>query len=137
MSARDGKDFYLFLCQPPKHLSCSVCYFLNQNLHLSACCGYNFCKSCLVMLKGQGRKVECPLCLQVQFNTYPNKEASKEFKNLRIFCPNKERGCQWQQKISDVYDHLGNPTGCQYQDVLCPKGCGKTMRRHYLSSHLS
>ena len=55
---------------------------------------------------------------------------------ISIYCTNKEKGCEWQGKQNDIYDHLGNSDGCQFVEVKCSNECGKMIQRQYLNSHV-
>ena len=45
-----------------------------------------------------------------------------------MICTNKERGCEWQGKLNDINNHLGNSDGCQFEDVKCANECGKRLQ---------
>ena len=53
-----------------------------------------------------------------------------------MMCTNKERGCEWQGKLFDLTNHLGNSDGCQFEDMKCSNECGKMLQRQYLTSHV-
>ena len=59
----------------------------------------------------------------------------REGKSL-VLCNNKDKGCDWQGKVSDITGHLGNSDGCQFEEVKCSNYCGLMLQRQNLSSHV-
>jgi len=78
----------------------------------------------------------CPVCRDEEFVTYPQKEVDREIKNLHIYCTNKEKGCEWQDELNCINNHLGNSDGCQFEEVKCYIECGKMIQRQYLTNHV-
>ncbi|XP_065901932.1 TNF receptor-associated factor 4-like [Dysidea avara] len=134
MSTFQRKFEYQFVDTLHERYICKICVHPCQDAHLSVCCGYNFCKSCLDDLKKAGNT--CPCCHNEEFFTVINKQADREIKCLHVMCTNKERGCEWQGELNDINNHLGNSDGCQFEDVKCSNECGKMLQRQYLTSHV-
>ena len=60
----------------------------------------------------------------------------RKIRSLHIFCTNKKKGCKWQGELNDLNVHINesNGKGCVF--VQCTEGCGETLRRQYLSTHV-
>ena len=114
---------------------CKICHLPSRNAYLSVCCGHTFCKSCLDEIKHNrtySSKV-CPVCRDKKFSSVPNKQVDRKIRSLRVFCTNKEKGCEWQGELNDVNGHLSN--GCIYESIQCTNGCGETLQRQCLTRH--
>lgn len=131
-----GYDYQFVEVPPPDWLMCNICQYPSKDPCLSLCCGNVFCKSCLEGVKQATITVKsCPICRDEVFKTVLHKQADRAVKSLRIFCVNKEKGCEWQGEVNHINNHLEKNTGCQYKDVKCPNGCGKMLQRGLLSNH--
>ena len=120
---------------------CKICHLPSRDPQLSVCCGHTFCKSCLDGMKRSttSNAEVCPVCREDKnFGVVPNKQVDRKVRGLRIFCTNKEKGCEWQGELNDLNVHINesNDNGCMYQVVQCTEGCGETLRRQYLSTHV-
>jgi len=132
-----GKYDNYFVQTPPDHLVCKICHLLSRDPYLSVCCGHIFCKNCLDDFKKSAAITNaCPVCHNEEFVTFPNKAAGREIQNLHIYCTNKEKGCEWEGKLNDINNHLGNNDGCWFEGVKCSSRCGKMIQRQYLTSHV-
>ena len=134
-SADPGGYDYKFVDRIPDVFICNICYLPSRDPYLTVCCGHVFCNSCL----NNGVTVikACPMCRSIkEFTMFPNKQADREVKNLRVLCPNKKKGCDWVGELRAVSDHLGSIEGCRYVCVICRNGCGKKIQRRNLMRHL-
>lgn len=134
VSADPGGYDYKFVDKIPDVFICNICYLPSRDPYLTVCCGHVFCNSCLnngvIVIK------VCPMCRNKEFTTFPNKQADREVKNLRVLCPNMKKGCDWVGELRAVSDHLGSSEGCKYECVTCRNGCGKKLQRKNLLHHL-
>ena len=131
-----GYDYH-FVETPSDMLVCKICQYPSREPHLSACCGHTFCKSCLDGAKKATIITDaCPMCRSEEFFTIANKQANRAVKNLRVFCTNKELGCEWQGEVNDIVSHLQNDIGCKFEEITCPNKCGKSLQRQYLTAHV-
>ena len=131
-----GYDYH-FVSEPPDRVLCRICHLPSRNPYQSVCCGYLFCKSCLDNVeKAVLTSDACPVCHDEEFVTFPNKQLDREIKGLHIYCTSKDKGCEWQGKLSSINDHLGNSDGCLFEEVKCSNECGKMIERRYLTSHV-
>ena len=137
----DGGYDYEFVDTPLDMLICKICCYPSREPHLSDCCGHTFCKSCL---KGYEVSMEhpltkgasnsgCPMCRSEDFKCIRNKQTERVIKSLKVFCNNRNEGCEWQGEINNIDKHL---THCQFQMVDCPNSCGKFFQKHHLINHV-
>ena len=146
--AKGGYD-YQFVDTPSDVLSCKICHFPSREPHLSVCCGHTFCKSCLDGMKRATSsyhplflfpippsRVQCPMCRSEDFSTVANKQNERVIKSLRVFCTNKDKGCDWQGEVNDIIGHLRSSDGCSYEEVKCSNDCGLLLQRQHLPSHV-
>ena len=128
---------YSFVDTLHERYICKVCHLPSRDPYLSVCCGHIFCKTCLSDVKTVTAITNtCPVCRDEEFKTFRNKAIDREIKDLHIYCTNKEKGCKWQGKLSDVNDHLGNSVGCRFEEVNCSNECEEKMERRFLTSHV-
>ena len=125
---------YTFMETPHHRYVCNICIHPCRDPYLTACCGHNFCKSCLDGYRKTA--ASCPCCRKEDFVTVINKQADREIRSFCMMCTNKERGCEWQGELNDFSNHLESSDGCQFEDVKCSNECGKMLQRRYLTSHV-
>jgi len=133
VSSKIGGYEYQFVDTPHERYICKICIHPCQETFLSVCCGHNFCKDCLDKTK----RSPCSICHNKKATTFPNIQADREIRSLRVMCTNKEKGCEWKGELNDINNHLENSNGCQYEDIHCSNKCGKILQRRLLSSHVS
>jgi len=125
---------YRFVNTPPDRVVCVICHLPSRDCRLSECCGHVFCKSCLDETKALGYSA-CPMCKEIKFVTFSNKQIDREVKSLHVFCTNKEKGCDWQGELNDIKSHLGGSNSCGFGEVKCPNECGKMLNSESLTRH--
>ena len=135
MAGAGGYD-YEFLTTPPDRLVCKICHSPCRDTHLTNCCGAHFCRSCVQQVR-RGRSVNraCPMCRAERFQTFPNKEVDREIKALQVYCVNEKNGCTWTGEVKHAKRHVD--VDCQFVDMSCPSGCGMTLKRQCIDSHLA
>jgi len=57
----------------------------------------------------------------------------REIKTLMVRCDNVENGCCWVGELRQFSDHTSK---CEYTKVECPNGCGQSIVRRDLNSHM-
>ena len=138
----DGGYDYEFVDTPLDMLICKICHHPSREPHLSDCCGHTFCKSCLKgyevslehpLIKGASSSSSCPMCRSKEFKYVRNKQTERVIRSLKVFCNNKNEGCEWEGEINDIDKHLIH---CQFRMVDCPKSCGKSFQQHHLTNHV-
>ena len=83
---------YEFVDTPSDNLICQICRLPSKEPHLSTCCGHTFCNSCLEAAKGV--YATCSMCRSTEFSSFPNKQADRTIRSLRVYCANKSKGCE-------------------------------------------
>ena len=139
LSDYGGYDYTLVSSPPDANLVCKICRLPSRNPHMTLCCGHVFCLSCISKVEGS----TCCICRATkrgQYKLYKNKQVERDVWSLQIYCPNKEKGCQWQGELNSITEcHLkpaGGVDGCPYEDVKCTNGCGKMIQRHHFTKHV-
>ncbi|XP_064391100.1 TNF receptor-associated factor 4-like [Halichondria panicea] len=125
-----------FVDQPPKSLECSICLLTLRNPMVISCCGNHYCEACIGQITNNRKP--CPLCNSPDFTTFLHKGVAREVNALRVYCPKKAQGCDWQGELGQVDRHL-NPTansrGCGFVMVECKYKCGGLFERRVIASH--
>ena len=104
-----------FVDTPHDRYICNICHLPSRDPYLSVCCGHIFCKSCLDNVKKAAAITNsCPVCRNEAFVTFPNKRLDREIKSLHIYCTNKEKGCEWQDELNEIDNHLSDSKGCKF-----------------------
>ena len=83
----------------------------------------------------------CPTCNEPRFDLFQNKGLQQPLYGFRVFCSNKESGCDWQGELGQLDQHLNlNPdndklsVGCAYTEVMCLY-CNEPHPRHEIKYH--
>ena len=138
----NGGYDYQFVDPPLDMFLCKICHLPSKDPRLSVCCGHTFCNSCLDALKQTIRRlsfsedVVCPMCRSEDFSTVVNKQNERAIKSLRVFCTNKDKGCEWQGELHSLTRHFENRDGCSFEEVKCANDCGILLQRQHLPSHV-
>ena len=134
MTCTDGGYDYCFIDAPPDIVICKICHFASRDPYLSECCGHVFCKSCVERVKTRSVNIAdvCPMCRNEDFNVFVNKQLDRITKGLRVYCTNKDKGCEWQGELNDIGAHLDD---CPFESVSCVNKCGKILQRQYIVDH--
>ena len=113
---------------------CSICLHLLNEPYVVGCCGYRFCKSCLVPTIRC-----CPLCKTYKFDKLPDKQLERLLNQRAVYCLLQNSGCNWTGELSKLSSHLNFDDGlskaaCQYLPFPCAF-CGDYFKRVDMSSH--
>ena len=116
--AKYGGHDYEF-CDPlPEECPCLVCTLVQKEPYQLTCCGKIFCKSCIDQLIHTNSR--CPNCRadSVKERKYfPDTNAERKIKSLRVCCRNKNNGCTWTGLLRDMEDtHIPE---CPNEMVRC------------------
>ena len=146
-----GGHDYAF-CDPlPEDCPCLVCILVQKEPYQLTCCGKIFCKSCIDQLIH--RNSHCPNCCadSVKERKYfPDTNAERKIKSLRVCCRNKNNGCTWTGLLRDMEDtHIPE---CPNEMVECTntegskdswlirfqkvQKCDQKVQRHLLEQHM-
>ena len=89
----------------PEECPCLVCTLVQKEPYQLTCCGKIFCKSCIDQLIHTNSR--CPNCRadSVKERKYfPDTNAERKIKSLRVCCRNKNNGCTWTGLLRDMAD---------------------------------
>ena len=105
------------------------------------CCGKSFCRQCIERVKGSNKP--CPCCNKGDFNDYPNLGLQQPLYGFKVYCVNKEDGCEWKGELGELDNHLNlNPQdrddkeleGCEFAEIECSY-CSDFIKRNELLHH--
>ena len=130
-----------FTEEPPKYLQshCPICLLVLREPFQVTCCGKSFCRQCIQRINAGG--TPCSTCNEVRFDSFQNKGLQQPLYGFRVFCSNKESGCDWQGELGQLDQHINlNPNkdkkyqGCAYTEVTCLY-CNEPHPRHEIERH--
>ena len=133
-----GQD-YIFVGQLEDHLKqleCPICCDIVSE-PLQTTCGHLFCRECYRRLRGgygMGQCVKCPVCKQ-DHTTVQDSFNERRVKVLQVRCTNYQYGCQWVGNLGDEMQHRMISKSCHFEEIPCPLGCGKSIKRMTQSRH--
>ena len=130
-----------FVESPPRNFrrECPICLQILREPHLIDCCGHNFCAACIVRVGKDGKP--CPLCNEPVFTTMVNKGLKRDLNELRIYCPYRLSGCEWEGELGKRDQHLNSDPlpkcqleGCPFAVIECLH-CKEGIRRDKIAGH--
>ena len=128
----EGYDYQFLEPGPSDDLKCPICHLVVRNPYQVNCCGKILCEGCL--MKCRKTSETCPMCRTHIGNKYfKDTRSDREIKSLKVYCDNKEAGCDWTGQVREIEKHLEY---CGYQKVDC-KDCKRTMLKLNMKTHLS
>ena len=134
----DGGYDFKFVDTLPDDVICQICQYPSREPYLSVCCGHIFCKSCLekYIASSSFREVRqvCPVCRSTDFKSFPNKQIDRKVRSLHVLCIHYQKGCQWRGEVNAISKHQN--VDCQFQEIFCPKNCGKLVPRLKMPNHV-
>lgn len=123
---RSGGYEYDFVDEVPDRLNCLICAKPFRDPHLAVCCGKHYCSSCLTdWFRGKNGRESCPHCRAkgAKFTHVINKGLKSEVNELKIYCPNRDKGCRWKDQLGHLEAHRTSESGCDYERIPCPNKC--------------
>ena len=127
MGKFSGGHDYDFVDQPPKSLECLICLLRLRNPMVISCCGNHFCEPCISRITNIRKP--CPLCNSPDFTTFLHKGVAREVSSLRVYCPKKAQGCDWQGELGQVDRHLNSPADSRECGFVIVYKCGGLFER--------
>ena len=99
---------YEFVDPISEDFMCPICTLVQREAQQVICCGKIYCKSCLDQLKEKRDQFICPNCrASLKGNFFPDTNAVSKIRHLRVYCTNKQRGCEWVGLLKDLdKEHL-------------------------------
>ena len=117
-----------------KNFTCIICRSIpKEPIYQVSCCGKHICKTCFdksVKCTSQA----CPHCRtpSVKQNCFKDTNMCQRIKSLRVYCKNKQFGCEWQSELCTLEQHVAN---CKYKLKPCPN-CEKPVPIDYYKHHI-
>ena len=136
MAAKGQEREYDFVEQPPEEFFCPVSFAVLLEPYLTQCCGNHLSQEAYQSLTGQ----PCPVCREENFSAVLDKSVQRKVLSLKVKCPHKAEGCEWQGELRSLEQHLNTNSSageCRYGDVDCPYACGERVQRLSLEEHKS
>ena len=118
-----------FVEDPPQWLQteCPICLQILREPYQVTCCGKSFCRQCIERVEGDHKP--CPCCKKDEFDDFPNKGLQQPLYGFKVYCVNKEKGCEWKGELGDLEKHLNlnlppntedkELKGCAFTKVKC------------------
>ena len=134
-----SKEELSFAEEIPSHveIECPICLSILVNPHLVSCCGHHFCEDCIKRVEASNGA--CPMCKRREYQVVINKDRLRIINGLKVYCTNKENGCQWKIELKNLSKHLnkGEREGeCQHEKVKCRfRKCEEIGQRRHLKHH--
>ena len=132
----DQEHEYDFIEQPPEEFFCPVTLAVLLEPYLTQCCGNHLSQEAYQRLQGR----PCPVCREGNLTAVKDKFHRRKVLSLKVRCPHKAEGCEWQGELRGLEQHLNTNSSvgeCQYVDVDCPCACGERVQRRRLKKHQS
>lgn len=149
MTKRAAGGFDCEFVEPPPKLiiaDCPICLHILREPFQATCCGKNFCKTCLDENKAN-HSSSCPCCKARNFTSFEDKRLQQILYDFRVFCPHRQKGCQWTGELRALEGHLDTDPppekcleGCSFITISCPlsfAGCLAKLPRCEMRSHLA
>ena len=136
-----------FVEPPPKVIiaDCPICLHVLREPYQATCCGKNFCRGCLEENK-TNHSTACPCCKTRNFSSFEDKRLQQTLYDFRVYCPNREKGCEWTGELRKLDVHLDTTPppescleGCPFIVIGCPlsyAGCKVKLPRRDMQGHL-
>ena len=90
-----------FVEQPSDDFFCPVTYNLLLQPHLTSCCGQHLSQEAI-----KKTKKACPLCNEPGWKSMLDKHFQRQVNSLKVFCLNKENGCEWKGGLKAFNHHV-------------------------------
>ena len=130
----EGYDHQFLEPGPSDDQKCPICHLVAKNAYQVNCCGKILCEGCLMKYRRQSRRCRCPMCLtRIGKKYFKDTKSDREIKNLKVYCDNKEAGCDWTGEVRDIEKHLED---CEYRKIECDD-CGEEMLELEMKTHKS
>ena len=140
MEALQGGFDCEFVENPPEAVQseCLVCLLILKEPWQTICCGKSYCQVCIEQLKAD--KKVCAYCKK-DINDFPNVGLQQSLYNFKVYCVNKNQGCQWTGELRELDKHINsNPSqekqldGCQFVQLHCLH-CTENFQRSIIDIH--
>ena len=118
--------------KPQDDFFCPICYELLLHPILFIKCGHQVCYTC----NSQLLKDECPTCREpnVLSSGLLNKHFQRQVMSVKVYCDNREQGCEWKGELRYLQDHL-NPDKKECKVFPCSFVCGSSVCVDEMKNH--
>ena len=116
--AKNLKKEFDLVERPPEDFFCPISLELLLEPQQTSCCGKHMSLEAVTRLREE-RKA-CPMCNSRQWSTVLDKYHRRRVQEVRVYCWQKENGCEWVGELSQVKRHDAT---CDKQYWEC-KHCG-------------
>ncbi len=95
-----------FVDNLPERYKCIICHDIQDQPSLVSCCGQHFCESCLNQWSARSGQ-KCPHCQATGITHIVNKQQVRDINDLKVYCSNKSKGCEWVGTMVTLDKHIG------------------------------
>ena len=128
----EGYDYQFLEPGPSDDQKCPICHLVVRNAYQVNCCGKILCEGCLMKYRMQSGR--CLMCrTHIGDKYFKDTRSDREIKSLKVYCDNKEAGCDWTGEVREIEEHLEE---CGYRKVGC-KDCMEKILELKMKTHLS
>lgn len=120
-----------FVKKIPDEFICLICSRLLRDPHVTECCGQHYCQHCLEKWLQGNPKKPCPFCRKENCNYIRYLPMKREIDELKVYCLNREKGCEIISTLNKVSDHILKD--CEFETVSC--FCGTSLLRKDMKDH--
>ena len=129
---------YSFVEEPSQDIYCPVTLDVLLDPCQTLCCGNHLSLSAAHKLKRM--KKRCPLCKKFPLAFVEDKYFQRVVLATKLYCSNKESGCQWTGEVRELKSHLNvgcvDYRGkCGFVEIPCPYKCGSSIQRLMMEDH--
>ena len=130
-----------FISEVPSQCKCPICKCILRDPQRVSCCDEEYCKECIMQVLTDDKP--CPGCgNNSDISTCESKRTKRYVDQLRCYCSNRRKGCEWEGELQELNDHLNeNPTdqnqlnGCDFTKIHC-QFCQEMFPRNQMGEHL-
>lgn len=130
----EGGYPYQFVDKPLDLLICKICQLVSQDPYETTCCHNTFCQQCIDTADNHGY-TSCPICRHYPIHTTECVQLRREIESLRVYCDNKNLGCDWIGGVEAIKRHMKQCPycvgACEYHIV----GCNIRIPQHMQTEH--
>ena len=128
----EGYEYQFLEPGPSDDQKCPICHLVVRNAYQVNCCGKILCEDCLMKYRMQSGI--CLMCrAHIGDKFFKDTRSDREIKSLKVYCDNKEAGCDWTGEVRRIEKLLER---CGYKEIDCEK-CEETILELDMNTHLS
>ena len=97
------EETYDFVEKPSENFFCPILSCLLLQPHRTECCHNHLSEAAANRIKGDNNP--CPFCKRLEFRSAMDNSVLCQVRELKVFCPNRNRGCGWVEELSGLKEH--------------------------------